>query len=57
MIEAIGAIAFLVLAYTVLTLSAGHLPREYAAAVPLLIPLIGAIGGVFALPPNRKREP
>jgi hypothetical protein len=41
MLRTLGAIVFLVLAYTVLVLAAGHLPSDYAAAAAFLVPLIG----------------
>ena len=41
MLQAIGAIVFLVLAYTVVALFAERLPVTWASGVALLVPLIG----------------
>ena len=57
MLQIIGAIVFLVLAYTVLALLAERLPPAWALGVPFLLPLIGFAAAAFAFAPSRKREP
>ena len=57
MFRAIGAIAFLVLACTVLMLAAGHLPPSYASGAAFLAALIGAAAAWWAFAPDRKRGP
>jgi hypothetical protein len=44
----IGAILFVVLAYTVLMLAVEHLPPNYAAGAAFLAPLIGFAAGAQA---------
>lgn len=57
MLQAVGAIVFLVLAYTVLALFAEHLPPGWALGVPFLLPLIGVAAAALAFAHDRKREP
>jgi hypothetical protein len=54
--RAIGAIVFLVLAYTVRTLAVEHLPANYAAGAAFLVPLIGFAAVAWAFVPERKRQ-
>lgn len=57
MLQAVGAIVFLVLAYTVLALFAEHLPPAWASGAAFLVPLIGVAAVAFAFAPGGKREP
>ena len=50
MLQAVGAIVFLVLAYTVVALLAERLPPNWASGVALLVPLIGGVAAAFARP-------
>jgi len=53
MLRVFGAIVFIVLAYTVLMLAAGHLPPSAA----FLVPLIGLAAAWWTFAPERKRRP
>ena len=53
MLRVIGAIVFLVLAYTVVMLADGYL----SASAALRTPLFGLAAGWLAFAPNRKGEP
>jgi hypothetical protein len=55
--QAITAIAFLVLAYTVLILFGERLPPAFARGLPFLVPLVGLAAAAWAFAPNRKRQP
>jgi drug/metabolite transporter (DMT)-like permease len=57
MLQAIGAIVFVVLAYTVLMLAAGQLSPSYAAGVAFLAPLVGLVAAWWAFSPGRRRQP
>lgn len=46
--RALGAIAFMVLAYTALMLAAAQLGPSYLSGAAFLVPLIGAFGAVWA---------
>jgi hypothetical protein len=48
MLRAVGAIVFLVLAYTVLMLGVGRLPPSYGAGAAILVPLIGLAAAAWA---------
>jgi hypothetical protein len=56
MLQAIGAIVFIVLAYTVLVLGAHHLPVSWQAGVPFVVPLIALAGAAFALAPKGRKR-
>jgi drug/metabolite transporter (DMT)-like permease len=57
MFQAVAAIVFIVLAYTVLMLAAGYLPPSYAAGAVFLVPLIGVVAAWWAFAPGRRRQP
>lgn len=57
MLQAIGAVLFLVLAYTVLALFAERVPASWASGVALLVPLVGIAGVAFAFGARGKRSP
>jgi len=54
MLRAIGAIVFVVLAYTVLMLSANVLPATYRVGAAFLMPLIGLAAAWWVFEPNRN---
>ena len=56
MLRVIGAIVFLVLAFTVAMLATERLPEGYATAVALLLPLIGFVAAWWAIALDRKRR-
>jgi hypothetical protein len=47
-LQAIGALVFIVLASTVAMLAAQHLPVNYGAGVPFVLLLIAFIGAAWA---------
>jgi hypothetical protein len=56
MLQAIGAIIFIVLAYTVLMLAAQHLLPSWQAGVPFFVPLIAVAGAAWAFAPKGSKR-
>jgi hypothetical protein len=56
MLQAVGAIVFIVVAYTVLALAAQHLPPAWQTGVPFLVPLIALAGAAWAFAPSKGRK-
>ena len=54
--RALGAIAFMALAYMVLMLAASRLGPSYIAGAAFLVPLIGVIGIAWAFRGSRERS-
>ncbi len=55
MLQAVGVIIFLVLAYTVLLLAAERLGPSYSAAAAMLIPVLGIAGVAWFFHGQRGR--